>query len=90
MSLLGAMRGVINNVAGFGRFRLEVHSGVVDTYSTPDVQIITPLKEYLSKHRGVKALVPFSSLNPSCGKDFDDNATIYCIEKGGETLAYFM
>ncbi len=90
MSLLGDMRGAINVVAGFCRFRREVHSGAVDTYSTPDVQTIKPLKEYLSKHRVVKALVPFSSLNPSCRKGVYDKATIYCIEKGGETLAYFL
>ncbi len=49
MSLLGAMRGALNVVAGFGRFRREVHSGVVDTYSTPDVHIITPLKQRIFK-----------------------------------------
>ncbi len=83
------MRGAVNVIAGFGRFRREVHSGVVDTDSAPDVQIITPLEEYLSKHRVVKVLVPFSSLSPSCRKDFYDKAAIYYIERGGETLAYF-
>ena len=47
MSLFGAMSGAVNFVAGFGRFRREVHSGVVDTDSTPDVQIITPLDIFL-------------------------------------------
>ncbi len=68
MSFLGAIRDTINGVAGFGRFRREVHSGVVDTDSTPDVEIITQLEEYLNKHRVVKDLVPFSFLNPSCRK----------------------
>jgi len=31
--------------------RREVHSGVVDTDSMPDVQIITPLDDFFSKHR---------------------------------------
>ena len=63
MSLFGAMSGAVNFVAGFGRFRREVHSGVVDTDSTPDVQIITPLEEFLGrKHRVIKALILFSIL----------------------------
>jgi len=49
MSLLGVMRGAVNVIEGFGRFRREVHSGVVDTDSTPAVQNISPLEEYLSK-----------------------------------------
>ena len=42
MSMLGVMRGAVNGGADFSRLRREVHSGVVDTDSTPDVQIITP------------------------------------------------
>jgi hypothetical protein len=44
--MLGATRGAVNVWAGLGRLRQEVHSGVVDTDSTPDVQIITPLKKF--------------------------------------------
>jgi hypothetical protein len=89
MSVLGVTRVTVNVQADFGRLRREVHSGVVDTDSTPDVQIITLLEEYLSKHRFVKALDPFSILNPRCRKDFYDKAAIYHIEKGDETLTYF-
>ncbi len=65
MSMFGVTRGVVNVGTGLGRLRREVHSGVVDTDSTPDVHIITPLEQFLSKLRVVKALVPFSTLNPS-------------------------
>jgi hypothetical protein len=40
------MRGTVNVEAGFGRLDREVHSGVVDIDSTPDVQIITPLVDF--------------------------------------------
>jgi len=83
------MRVAVNVVAGFGRFRREVHLGVVDIDSTPDVQIFKLLEEYLSKYRVVKALVPFSPLNPSCRKDVYDKAAIYYVEIGGESLACF-
>ena len=43
MSMLGVMRGAVNVEAGLGRLRREVHSGVVDTDSTTDGQIITAL-----------------------------------------------
>ena len=66
MSLFGAMSGAVNFVAGFGRFRREVHSGVVDTDSTPDVQIIKPLDVFFSKHRDCKSHIPFSSLDEKC------------------------
>ncbi len=36
--------GAVNDGAGLGRLRREVHSGVVDTDSTPDVEILTPLE----------------------------------------------
>jgi hypothetical protein len=39
--MIGVMRGAVNGGAGFGRLRRYVHSGVVDTDSTPDEQIIT-------------------------------------------------
>jgi hypothetical protein len=44
--MLGVTRGAVNVGAGLGRVRREVHSGVVDTDSTPDVHIITPLEEF--------------------------------------------
>jgi hypothetical protein len=37
------MMGAVNVRAVFGRMRMEVHSGVVDTDSTAEVQTITPL-----------------------------------------------
>jgi hypothetical protein len=43
MSVLGVTRGAVDVGAGLGRL---VHSGVVDTDSTSDVQIITPLEEF--------------------------------------------
>ena len=53
------MRGEVNVGAIFCPLRRHVHSGVVrctralvvDTDSTPDVQIITPLIDFFSKHR---------------------------------------
>ena len=89
MSMLGVTGVAVNDGAGLGRLRREVHSGVVDTDSTPDVQIITPLEHFFSKHRAVKALVPFTTLNPSCRKHFYDKAADCYMERGGETLAYF-
>ena len=44
MSMLGVMRGAVNIGAVFGRRRREVHSGVVGTDLTIEVQTITPLK----------------------------------------------
>ncbi len=63
--MLGVSRGAVNVGASLGRLRREVHSRIVDTDSTPDVQIITPLEEFLSKHRVIKALILFSTLNSS-------------------------
>jgi hypothetical protein len=57
------MRGAINVGGVFGRLRREVHLYVIDPDSTPDVPIITPLEEYFSRHRFMKALVPFSDLD---------------------------
>jgi hypothetical protein len=42
--MFGVTRGAVNVGAVLGRLRREVHSGVVDIKSTPDVQIITPLE----------------------------------------------
>ena len=87
--MLEVIGGAVNDGAGLGRLRREVHSGVVDTDSTPDVQILTPLEHFLSRHRATKALVPFSSLSASCRKDFYDRAADCYLKRGGETLAYF-
>ena len=44
---LASTRGAVNVRTCLGRLRRrEVHSGVVDTDSTPDDQIITPLEEF--------------------------------------------
>ncbi len=67
--MLGVMRGAVNVGAIFGRLRREVHSGVVDTDSTTEVQTITPLEHFVSKHRNVKAHVPLSTLNARFRKD---------------------
>jgi hypothetical protein len=72
-----------------GCVRRHVHSGVVNTESTPIILIITPLDHFFSKHRGCKSLIPFSSLPTSCRKDFYDKVAEYFIDKGGETLSYF-
>ncbi len=40
--MLGVMRGAVNVGGVFGRLRRQLHSGVVDTDSKPDVQIFTP------------------------------------------------
>ncbi len=47
MSMLGIMRGAVSVGAVSGRLRREVHSGVVNTDSSTDVQIITPLDDFL-------------------------------------------
>ena len=88
MSMLGVMRGVVNGGAVFSRMRREVHSGVVDTDSTPDVQIIKPLDDFFSKHRNCKSHIPFSSLDVSCRKDFYGRAAEYYTEHGGGIVTY--
>ena len=88
MSMLGVMRGAVNARAVLGRMRREVHSCVVDTDSTTEVQTISPLEQFLCKHRNVKAHIPFSTLNPSCPKDFYGMAAEYSIEHGGGVVTY--
>jgi hypothetical protein len=88
MSMLEVTGGVVNVGVGLGRLRREVHSGVVDTDSTPDVQIITPLEHFLSKHRAVEAVVLFSTLNTSCRKKFYGRAAKYSLENGGGVVTY--
>ena len=89
LSMLGVSRGAINVGAGLGRLRREVHSRVViDTDSTPDVQIIMPLEEFLGKHRVIKALILFSKLNSSYRKNFYGRAAKYHLENGGGVVTY--
>ncbi len=47
MYMLGVMRVAVNAMAVLGRMRREVHSAVVDTDSTTEMQIITPLDIFL-------------------------------------------
>jgi hypothetical protein len=86
--MLEVIGGAVNVGAGLGRLRREVHSGVVDTDSTPDVQIITPLEHFKSKHRSFKALILFSTLNPSYRKNFYSMASKYHLENGGGVVTY--
>jgi len=86
--MLGVMRGAINVGAVFGRLHRHVHSGVVDTDSTPDVQIITPLVDFFIKHRSCKSNISFSSLDVYCRKDFYERAENYHIENGGGEVTY--
>ena len=88
MSMLGVMRGAVSVGPVFGRLRREVHFGVVDTDSITEVQTITPLEDFVSKHRNVKAHIPFSTLNPSCRKDFYGRAAEYYNEHGGGIVTY--
>ena len=90
MSMLGVTRGAVNVGAGLGRLRREVHSGVVDTDSTPDVQIITPLEDFFSKHRAIKAPILFFTLNPSYSKKIYDKAAKYHLENGGCVVTYIV
>ena len=45
--MLGVMSGAVNVGEVFRRLRREVHSGVVDTDSTTEVQTIAPLDVFL-------------------------------------------
>ena len=83
MSMLGVMMGTVNVGPVFGRLRREVHFGVVDTDSNTEVHILTPLEDFVSKYRNVKAHIPFSTRNPSCRKDFYGTPVEYFIEHGG-------
>ncbi len=86
--MFGVMKGAINVGAVFGRVRREVHFDVVDTDSTTEVRTITPLEHFVSKHRNVKAHIPFSTLNPSCRNDFNGRAAEYYIEHVGGIVTY--
>jgi hypothetical protein len=88
MSMLGVMRGDGIVGAFFCRLRRQVHSGVVDTDSTPDVQIITPPVDFFSKHRSCKSHIPFSSLDVNNRKDFYGRAAEYHIDNVGGEVTY--
>jgi len=88
MSMLGVIRGAVNAREVLGRMRREVNSAVVDTDSTTEVQIISPLEHFKIKHRNVKAHIPFSTLIPSCRKEFYGRAAEYYIEHGGGVVTY--
>ena len=89
MSILGITRGAVNVGAGLGRLRREVHSRVVDTDSTPDVQIITPLEEFKRKHRVIKGLILFSTLNPSHRNQLYGRVAKYHLENGGGVYLFY-
>ncbi len=82
------MRGAVNVGAVFSS-RRKVHSGVVDTDSTPDVKIITPRVDFFSKHRSCKSHIPFFSLDVSNRKDFYGKAAQYYIETEGNVTTFF-
>ena len=88
--MLGVTRGAVNDGAGLGRLRREVHSSVVDTDSTPYVHIITPLLEILSKYRVSKAHILFSTLNPSYRKNSYGRDAKYHLENGGGVVTYIV
>ena len=88
--MLGVMRGAVNGGAGFGRMRREVHSGVFDTDPTTEVQTITPLGAFFSKHRSCKSHIPFSTLDVSCRKDFYRRAIKYNLENVGDAVTYIV
>jgi hypothetical protein len=46
MSMFEVTGGAVNVGAGLGRLRREVQSGVIDTDSTSNVHIITPLEHF--------------------------------------------
>jgi len=83
----GFMSATVNVGASYGRMRRQVHSDVVDTESTPDILIIMPLDTFLSKHRGCKSHIPFSSLSKSCRKDFYEKVVYYYVNTWAQTLA---
>jgi len=86
--MIGVTRGAVNVGAVFSRLRRDVHSGVVDTESPPDVQIITPPDIFFSKHRSCKSHIPFSSLDVSSRKDFYGRAAKIYIENEGCVSRY--
>ena len=86
--MLEVMGDAVNFEAALGRQSQEVHSGVDNTDLLPDVQDVTPLDDFLSRHRYCKALIPFSDMPVSCRKDFYNRAACYYIENGGGTVTF--
>jgi hypothetical protein len=86
--MLEVMGDAVNVEAALGRQPREVHSGVDNTALLPDVQDVTPLDDFLSRHRYCKALTPFSDMPVSCRKDFYNMAACYYIENGGVTVTF--
>ncbi len=82
------MGDAVNFKAALGRQPREVHSGVDNTDLLPDVHDVTPLDDFLSRHRYCKVLIPFSDMLVRCRKDFYNKVACYYIENGGGTLAY--
>jgi len=74
------MRGAENVGTGFSRLRREVHSGVVNTDSTPDVHSITPLDDFFSKHFSVISL-PDCSAN--CSRTIIQLMFMNSVRQGG-------
>ncbi len=90
MSMLGLMRGAVNGGAVFCRLRREAQSGVVDTDSTPDVQIIKSLDDFFSKHRNCKSYNPFSTLDVICRKKLYGRAAKYNLENVGDAVVTYI
>jgi len=65
-----------------------VYSGVNNAELSPDVQIVSPLDDFLSRHRVCKALIPFSDLHAIYRKYFYGRAANYYIEFGGGIVTY--
>ena len=79
MSMFEVMGDAVNVEAALGRHPREVHSGVDNTELLPDVQDVTPLADFLSRHRYCKALIPFCDMSVSYRKDFYNRVACYYI-----------
>ena len=86
--MLEVMGDAVNIEAALGRQPREVHSGVDNTRLMPDVQDVTPLADFLSRHRYCKALIPFSDVPVSCRKDFYNRNACSYIENGGGIVTF--
>jgi len=76
------MRGAGNGGAGVGRLRRHVQSGVANDELSLDVQIVSPLDDFLCRHRSCKSLIFFSDLHVRCRKDFYGKAANYEMQFG--------
>ena len=71
------MSGAVNVGVVYRQVHQQVHSCVCRTDSTPDVHIVIPLDDFVSKHRACKSKIPISTLPRDCrtyfyGKARDD------------------